>query len=190
MFKEASTLLNLAREGDKLAARQLIPLIYEELRGLANYYVGRVGPNGRALLQPTALVHEAFLRLADQSEITVNSRTHFFALAAATMRQVLIDGVRTELAEKRGVNWRRVTLEHAAVGERQQGVDLLALDEALKKLAQLNERAARIVELRFFTGLKVREVAQALGVSERTVKNDWRMARAWLRLQLDEADGS
>lgn len=188
MSEDPTRFVKLARQGDELAARQLIPQLYQELRGLAHHYVARARGNRPGLLQPTALVHEAFLRLVDQSKVELNSRTHFFAFAAATMRNVLVDGARAELAAKRGVNWRRVTLEHAAVSEPQRGVDLLALDDALNKLALLSQRAARIVELRFFGGLTVQEAGRELGVSERTVKDDWRMARAWLRVHLAEAN--
>ena len=136
-------------------------------------------------LQPTALVHEAYLRLAGESNRHWRgNRTHVFALAARAMRQVLIDYARRRSAAKRGRSWGRVTLSEAAGAGERRDVDLIALSEALDKLAHLNERQCRIVELRFLAGLTVEETAEALGVSPRTVKLDWRMARAWLLAEL------
>lgn len=165
------------------ADEHLQTAVYATLRGLAQRYLRRSG--GDALLQPTALVHEAWMRLAGGQGAACESRTHFQAVAALAMRQVLIDHLRAGGRRKRGGGWERITLSglnaETGLGE----VDLLALDEALAALAALDERAARVVALRFFGGLTEAEIASELGVSQRTVRGDWRMARAWLRCALD-----
>lgn len=141
-------------------------------------------------LQPTALVHEAFLKLVDRDAVEYADRGHFLAVAATAMRQILIDHARTRGAAKRGGDRRRVALEDAPVnGAGADQLDLLALDEALTRLAALDGRQARVVELRFFGGLSVKETGEALGVSPRTVELDWRMAKAWLSRALSEAGG-
>jgi RNA polymerase sigma-70 factor (ECF subfamily) len=187
---EATQLLVRASRGDQAAIRRLAPLVYDELRALARQYLPPKGAAGTATLQPTALVHEAFLRLIDRDTVDYKGRTHFLAAAATAMRSVLVDHVRARGAAKRGGGWCRITLDEVAAFQPQSEVDLSALDKALARLAQLKERAAKIVELRFFGGMSVEEVANHLGVSARTVKGDWRTARAWLRTELAEADTS
>ncbi len=171
-----------------------LPLLYRELRALAAQYLQR-SPAG-ATLQPTAIVNEAWLRLRHNNGLDWKSQSHFFAISANAMRNVLLDHARRKHADKRGGGAARVTLS-AAESPSESGLaesglaelDLLALSEAMDRLAALDARQARVVELRFFAGLGVREIAEQIGVSERTVKNDWRMAKAWLRVELaDDAD--
>jgi len=167
------------------AAEELVPHLYRELRRLAQWQMGR-GKQG-VTLQPTALVHEAYLRLADRPEIDWRSRTHFMSVASKVMRNILIDHARARAAEKRGGGWKSVTLSDGAVGGREIDIDeMLALDDALDRLAEHDDRQARVVELRFFGGLKVREVAEALGVSQRTAEGLWTHARAWLLRELSK----
>ncbi|MEW6249372.1 MAG: ECF-type sigma factor [Planctomycetota bacterium] len=185
MRVDATELLARASQGDQAAVRQLAPVVYEELRALARRYLPANQPG--ATLQPTALVHEAFLRLFQQDRVDYQSRTHFLAAAAIAMRSVLADHARASGAAKRGGGWCRITLDNAVAPQPDRDLDLAALDDALARLAGLKERAAKIVELRFFGGMSVDEVAAYLGVSARTVKADWRTARAWLRVELSEA---
>ena len=187
---DATQLLARASRGEQAAVRDLAPVVYDELRALARHYLPRDRAAGTATLQPTALVHEAFLRLIEQDTVDYKGRTHFLATAATAMRSVLVDHARARGAAKRGGGWCRITLDEAAAFQPQSEVDLSVLDEALAKLARLKERAAKIVELRFFGGMSVEEVADHLGVSARTVKGDWRTARAWLRAELAEASTS
>ena len=154
--------------------------VYDELRRLAAVYMQGQGPDH--ILQPTALVHEAYMKLAQREGIRCESRAHFMAIAARAMRQILIDSARAQRAAKRGASWNRITISHLD-DNGPRTIDLLALEEALAKLADLNERQCRIAELRFLAGLTVDETAAVLGVSERTVRLDWRMARAWLLQQ-------
>ncbi|MFQ5479619.1 MAG: sigma-70 family RNA polymerase sigma factor [Candidatus Binatia bacterium] len=177
-------LLDLAR-GDEAAAKKLFPQVYDELRALARHFMQQERPDHT--LQPTALVNEAYLRMIDQTRVDWRGKTHFMAIAAEMMRRILVDAARKRGAEKRGGDRCRVTLhEGQAEAEDAHDVDLLALDEALDALSSLSERQARVVELRYFAGLKVEEVAFALGVSARTVKGDWRIAKAWLRHRIGE----
>ncbi len=171
-----------ASAGDNSAAAQLMPLVYDRLRQLAAHYVRREPAD--LALRPTDLVHEAYLRLVDQTRAEWKQQTHFFAVAAGVMRRVLIDHARGRDANKRGKGWQRVTLDEAVTLTGGPDIDLLALNDALAKLAELDPRAAQIVELRFFGGLGNVEVADFLRVSVRTVEDDWRTARAWLRREL------
>lgn len=167
------------------SSAELMPLVYPELRRLAYHYLQRERPDHT--LQPTALVHEAFLKLVDQTRVQWKGRSHFFAVGAQAMRRLLVDHARGAGRAKRGGEARRVTLgAAAAVMDREDlaPAELLALHEALEKLAELDARQARIVELRFFSGLKVAEIASLLGISARTVEGDWTHARAWLRREL------
>ena len=158
---------------------------YEALRGLAAAYLHRERRDHT--LQPTALVHEAYVKLAQSKNAGGwKSRTHFQAVAASAMRQILVDHARRRATDKRGGDWQKITLSAAAVSTDAADVDVMALDEAMRELAELDERKARVVELRFFGGLSVDEVASVLGVSRRTVESDWYFARAWLQSQLDE----
>lgn len=181
---EITRLLKEGSQGGREAADELMPLVYDELRRLARDYLRRERPDHT--LQPTALVHEAYLRLVDQRNVDWQGRTHFFAVAARMMPRVLIDHARRKLSAKRGRDRRRVSLEglFTRQDDREREVDLLDLGEALRKLNEQSERQARIVELRFFGGLSVEETAHELGISSKTVKRDWRFARAWLRNQL------
>jgi RNA polymerase sigma-70 factor (ECF subfamily) len=185
--QDVTELLAQAGAGDSTAASRLMTLVYEELRGVAGGYLR--GQRAGHTLQPTALVHEAFLKLTDKTNPRWNDRAHFFALAARAMRQILIDHARGKDAAKRGGGggegaWRRVTLDVAVAPSGHTDIDVLALDESLETLARLDPRQAQIVEMRFFGGLTVQEAADVLGVSVPTVELDWRMARAWLSRRL------
>lgn len=160
------------------ARARLMPLVYDELRRLAQTYLRRERP--AHTLQPTALVHEAYLRLVDQSRIEWQSRSHFFSVASQMMRRVLIDYARAHASEKRGGRGPRLSLDEAAIAPEERAADLLALDEALKRLAETDERKSRVVELRFFGGLSISETAEVLGVHTATVERDWVVAKAWL----------
>ena len=171
--------------GGAASAEKLFPAVYDELRRLARAYMSRESPGHT--LQPTALVHEAYLKLVDQTRVDWKGRTHFFAVGARVMRRLLVDHARERGALKRGAGWQRVTLSAAFEGLPGGGLAperLLDLNAALERLAELDEREAKIVTLRFFGGLTVEQVAQALDVSERTVENDWRHAQSWLKLEL------
>lgn len=176
---DATQLLTRARGGDAAAAAELLPIVYEELRALAACYLRR--ERGEHTLQPTALVHEAFVRLVDQVRIEWRDRAHFFRTAAQAMRRVLVDHARARDAAKRGGGCRRVVLDDEVAPQARPQVDLLELDDLLTRLAALNERHAQVIELRFFGGMTIDETAAALGVSTTTVEDDWAVARAWLR---------
>ena len=165
-------------DGDERALDELTPLVYEELRRQASRYLRRER-RGHSL-QTTALINEAFLRLIDAKDVHWQDRAHFFAIAANLMRRVLVDYARRRDAEKRGGSALRLTLDEALAVAKETDVDLLAIDEALDRLAKIDPQQARVVELRFFSGLTVDETAVALGVSPKTVKRDWSVARAWL----------
>jgi RNA polymerase sigma factor (TIGR02999 family) len=170
------------RDGDRAAADELMPEVYNELRSLAASYLARETVNHT--LQATALVNEAYLKMVDQTRVDWQGRTHFFAVAAQSMRRILVDHARTRRRKKRGGDRRRIVLDDHLQLSVQRDDDVLALDEALHVLAQRDERQARIVELRFFGGLTVEEVALVLGVSKRTVEAEWTMIKAWLRREL------
>ena len=169
-------------DGDKQALDRLTPLVYEELRKQAARYLQKERPNHS--LQATALINEAFLRLIDVKDVQWQNRAHFFAIAANLMRRILVDHARRRDAEKRGGSQMRLTLDEGLAVANETDVDLLAIDEALDRLAVIDEQQARVVELRFFSGLTVEETATALGVSPKTVKRDWSVARAWLRREI------
>jgi RNA polymerase sigma-70 factor (ECF subfamily) len=170
------------REGDDAALERLIPLVYDELRRVARGHLRREAPGHS--LQATALVHEVYLRLVDGDRVTVNSRTHFFAVAARLMRQILVDHARRKHADKRGGGVTIMRLDDVSPPVQTTGVDVLALDEALDALASFDVRQCRVVELRFFAGLTTDETADALHVSTATVEREWVMAKAWLHRQL------
>ena len=179
-----SELLRAWGEGDRGALDALVPLVYSELRSQAQRALRREGVGHT--LQPTALVHEAFLRLVDQRRAHWESRTQFFAVAAQVMRRVLVDHARTRLSAKRGGGAHQVTLADVGSGETNAtDVDVLALDEALGRLTTLDSAKARLVELRYFAGLSIAETAEALGVSPSTVDREWAVARRWLRRELE-----
>ncbi len=166
-------------------ADELFPIVYEELRRLAGAFMAREAAGHT--LQPTALVHEAYLKLARETRARFSGRAHFLAVGAQVMRRLLIDHARRRGSVKRGLGWQRVTLGRAGdplMPEAMGPEELLGLDAALERLARLDERQARIVTLRFFGGLTTAETAEAVGVSTRTVEADWRHARAWLRVEL------
>ena len=157
---------------------RLAPAVYDELRRRARVYMRK--ESGYQTLDPTALVHEAYLRLARRSEIDWHGETHFLAIAATEMRRVLVERARAANAKKRGGRPTRITLADDAIAERDRPTEILALDDALGRLCAESPRQARVAEMRLFAEMRSHEIAAALGVSERTVKNDWRMARAWL----------
>jgi RNA polymerase sigma factor (TIGR02999 family) len=175
-------LLAQIHAGNKEAEDRLIRLVYGELRRLAAHYLRGESPDHT--LQPTALVHEAYLRLTSMEQIDWQSRSHFFAIAAVAMRRILVDHARAKRAEKREAFREAVSLDDVLVVSPSRSPDLLALDEALDRLAKVDARRSQIVELRYFAGLTEEETAQFLGVSARTVKRDWRVARAWLYNEL------
>ena len=181
----AMQLLERAERGDRTSAEQLIPLVYDRLHDLAEGYL-RNERSGHTL-QPTALVHEAYLLLADQSRISWKGKTHFFAAGAGAMRRILVDHARRRRAQKRGGGANRFTLPEGVVADGRPDQDILAVDEALNRLAEIDPRQAQIVELRFFGGLTVDEVAEVLGVSKRTVEREWTVIRAWLRRELSHS---
>jgi len=171
------------RGGDQEALHALVPLVYKELREVAHYHLQRERPDHT--LQSTALVHEAYLRLVDQGAPETQNKSHFVAVAARLMRQILVDYARGRAAKKRGQELRAdVNFEECPTLPNQPGPDLVAVDDALNALAELDEQQARIVELRYFGGLTIEETAQALEVSPATVKRDWKMAKAWLAREM------
>jgi RNA polymerase sigma factor (TIGR02999 family) len=176
--RDITRLLAQWRAGDQQALEALMPLVYQELRRIAGRSLQR--ERGSHTLQPTALVHEAFLRLVDQRDVRWHNRAHFFAIAAQLIRRILVDHARRRSAAKRGAGADKVTLEHEIAVSPTRSVETLALDQALSRLMELEPQQARIVELRFFGGLTNEEVGEVLGVSSRTVMRDWNMARAWL----------
>lgn len=179
---DATRILSEAAQGDESAAARLLPLVYDELRALAGGAMR--AERASHTLQPTAIVHEAYLRMIDQTRATFESRAHFMAVAAQTIRRILCDHARARNAQKRGGGWARVTLSGEADSP-DKAVDLIELDEALKSLSENDPRKARVVECRFFAQMSVEETARALDVSVSTVEADWRVARAFLRTALD-----
>jgi RNA polymerase sigma factor (TIGR02999 family) len=169
--------------GDASAVDRLLPLVYDELHGLAVRHLAR--QRAGHTLQPTALVHEAYLRLARRDDAEWAGKAHFLAVAAKAMRQILLNHARDRAAAKRGGDLRRVTLDPGLVSTGERDVDLLALDGALERLARLSERQARVVELRFFGGLTIAETARVLGVGTTTVEDDWFVAKAWMARELE-----
>lgn len=169
-------------DGDQAALNQLMPLVYDELRRLAESYLRRQPYHHT--LQPTALVHEAYMRMVGQEEVAWESRAQFFGMAATLMRRILVDHTREKMAAKRGGGEFRLSLSEADRFSQDEDVDLIALDNALVDLATLNQQHSRIVELRYFGGLTIDETASVLGVSHATVERGWNMARAWLRREL------
>jgi len=183
---EVTRLLVAWRGGDAGALDRLLPLVYAELRRVAHRYMRDERPNHP--LQTTALVHEAYLRLIGVKRVDWQSRNHFFAVSAQMMRRILVEAARRRNADKRGGDASHVALDEAFVPAADRGADLLALDEALEHLASLAPRKARVVELRYFAGLSVKETADVLGVSVETVMRDWRMAKLWLQRDLSSVD--
>ena len=178
---DITALLTAARQGDQKASERVFPIVYKELRRLAAQHMGREATAHS--LQPTALVHEAYIRLI-QSKADWRDRTHFFAIASRIMRNVLVDEARSRLAAKRGAGAGRVALDDLQIAAPNRDADILAIDQALTRLWELNERQARVVEMTFFGGLREEETAETLGISVRTVHRDWVTARAWLHAHL------
>ncbi|MBD0370223.1 MAG: sigma-70 family RNA polymerase sigma factor [Pyrinomonadaceae bacterium] len=176
--KEITQLLLELSNGNRAAVDALLPLIYDELRSLAANYLRRERPDHT--LQPTALVHEAYLRMIDQTRANWQNRAHFFGVSAQMMRRILVDHARAHNAGKRGADFQKLSLEDNIDKAVERSSELIALDEALTDLAEIDEQKARIVELRYFGGLSAEETAEVLGVAAVTVKRHWRMARAWL----------
>lgn len=171
-------------KGDQAALERLMPLVYSELRRLASNYLRR--ERAEHTLQPTALVNEAYLKLVDQRNARWQNRAHFFGIAAQLMRRILVDHARQRQAVKRGgVDQQRLSITSAEAVVKQPEIDILALNEALDELAQMDPQQSRIVELKFFGGLSIEETAEVLGISHATVERDWKLARAWLRRQLE-----
>ena len=183
---EVERLLARAAAGDERAMADLMPLVYDELRRIAGRYMRRERPG--QTIQATALVHEAYLRLLKDRAKDWHTRAHFVGIAANAMRQILVERARARHAAKRGGGGERVTIDEGSVAGPSAPVDVEALDEALERLAALDARQARIVELRFFGGLTVEEAADVVGISPATLKRDWTVARAWLKRELDERD--
>jgi RNA polymerase sigma-70 factor (ECF subfamily) len=183
---DVTQILQEVSGGDRDAPARLMPLVYDELRRLADHYLRQERPDHT--LQPTALVHEAYLKLIDQTRVDWQNRAHFFGVAAQLMRRILVDHARRHRASKRGGFQQKLTLDEAVDYSQPRDLDLVALDDALNALAQMDARQSQIVELRFFGGLTIEETAEALGVSPATVKVDWSMAKAWLRREISRGD--
>lgn len=174
-------LLVLWRAGDQQALERLIPVVYKELRDIARYHLQRERPGHT--LQSAALVHEAYLRLLEQEPFDAENRAHFLAVASRLMRQILVDYARNHGAAKRGANL-RVELDLALAIHHERSAELVAIDDALNQLSRIDEKQARIVEMRFFGGLSIEEIGAVLGVSRSTVKREWNVAKAWLMRQI------
>lgn len=179
--RPVSALLIQWQDGDESALQKLLPLVYDELRRLARHYL-QSERQGHTL-QSTALVHEAYLRLVGQQQLRIESRAHFFGIAARLMRQILVDHARKHGAAKRGGGC-RITLDESAMPPRKQDLDLVALNDALDELSRLDEQQARIVELRYFAGLSIQDTSHVLNISPATVKRNWANARLWLHREL------
>jgi len=177
-----ASLVDGARQGDEQALATLLPLVYDELRRLAASYLRRERPG--QTLQATALVHDAYLRLLQDSQLSWQNRAHFFGIAARSMRQILIERARARHAAKRGGNRVRVTFDPGLIVAAREPLDFEALDDALTRLAALDLELARVVEVRFFSGLSIEETAEAMGISPATVKRRWTLAKAWLARDL------
>jgi RNA polymerase sigma factor (TIGR02999 family) len=180
--KDVTDLLVDWSNGDQQALNKLMPLVYDELRRLANRYLRNERPGHT--LQTTALVHEAYLKLVGQKQANWQNRVQFFAAAAQVMRHILVDYARSRRAFKRGGDYCRLSLDEAIISSKEKDPDLLSLNEALNSLAAIDPQQSRVVELRVFGGLTVEDTAAALGISPRTVKREWSMAKAWLHRQI------
>jgi len=188
---EVTVLLAKLTKGNQEAAGKLIPLVYSEMRRLAGAYMRR--ERSDHTLQPTALVNEAYLKLVEQRGVDWQSRSHFFGIAAQVMRRILVDHARGHMRDKRGGGQKPVPIDEAMVFAPEQSEEILKLNEALDRLTKLDERQGKIVELRFFGGLTVEQTAEMMGISPKTVKRDWSMAKAWLHGEMktihDDATG-
>lgn len=186
--KDVTRMLMSWSNGDQTALEELLPLVYDELRRLAALYLRREQPGHT--LQATALVHEAYLRLVDQTSVNWQNRAHFFGAAANLMRQILIQHARARHADKRGGDQQKLYLDEVSnLADKlttQPGMDLITLDEALERLARVAPQQSRVVELRYFGGLSISETAEVLGISPATVKREWTMAKAWLHREISK----
>ncbi len=183
--EQVTELLLAWGQGDESALERLVPMVYGELHRLAHRYLGGERPGH--MLQTTALVNEAYLRLVDSRRVQWQNRAHFFAVSAQLMRRVLVDFARARNYQKRGGDAVQVSLHEELAGTTERGADLVALDDALNAMAKTDERASRVVELRFFGGLSIEETAEVLKISPETVKRDWTWAKAWLLRELTES---
>ncbi len=183
--RDVTQLLHAASSGERADLDALMNAIYDELRRLAVKHMQ--AERGNHTLQPTAVVHEAYIKLIDQRSADWNDRVHFFAIASRIIRQILVDHARAHKAEKRGGGAARLPLDAGQSVAAEPNVDLIALDEALTALHELNERQAQVVEMRFFGGLTIDEIAESLGIGKRSVDREWKVARAWLFCQINEA---
>jgi len=181
---EISMLLRAWRSGDPVALEQLAPMVQQELRRIARQYLHRQHPGHT--LTPTALVNEAFVHLMGADGVDWADRAHFFAFCAQVMRRILVDSARARGSEKRGGNVRRVALDESIDASPERDSELIALDDALEALARLDPRKTKVVELRFFAGLSVEETAAVLDISQQSVMRDWKLARAWLTVELSD----
>ena len=181
---QVTRLLGAARAGDRDALDALLDAVYDDLRVMAERFMRRE-PRGHTL-QPTALVHEAYMKLVDQRSTGIEDRAHFFAAAATVIRRILVDHARRRRAAKRGGEWQRLTIEAVTPGAASAPVDLLALEEALERLREINADHARIVELRFFGGLTIEQSAEVLGIGRRSADRAWQSAKAWLFRELSD----
>lgn len=179
---DVTQILEAASGGSQEAVNQLLPLVYDELRKIASDYLRLERPDHT--LQPTALVHEAYLRLVNQRTAGWKNRAQFFGVAAKAMRRILVDRARMHKAAKRGGGSTKLSLDEAVANFEERAIDLVALDESLTRLADIDERKARVVELRFFGGLTAEETAKVLECPLRTIERDWTMAKAWLRADI------
>lgn len=185
---EVTRLLHLVRDGDKEAFDHLLPLVYEELRRIARRQLRR--ERQQHTLQPTGLVHEAYLKLVDQAAVAWQGRAHFLGVAARAMRQILVDYARRRNAGKRGGDWVQTTLTHRDLGIDMPLEELISLDAALDRLDELDPKLRQVVEYRFFAGMTEEEIAEVQGVTTRTVQRAWAKARAWLYKELYPEDGA
>src|SRR6202521_375319 len=184
---DVTVLLKEISSGNRDALAKLVPVVYDELRRLAAYYLRQ--ERSDHTLQATALVHEAYLRLVDQRHMDWNNRNHFFGVAAHLMRRILLMHAREHRAAKRGGAAQKISLDETAIFSQAQADDLVFLDELLNRLATLDPQQERIVEMRFFAGLSVEETAELMGISPATVKRDWAMAKAWLAREMGSSRG-
>ena len=179
---QVTDLLVAWRNGDDGALERLVPLVHAELRRIARRHMAH--ERDGHTLQPTALVNEAYLRLVDARQVQWQDRAHFFAMSSRLMRRVLVDAARARAYQKRGAGATNVTLDEERMGTKARAADVIALDDALTVLASIDQRKCQVVEMRYFGGLSIEETAEALGVSVRTVKRDWTMAKLWLIREL------
>lgn len=188
LSRQVSELLANWNKGDAEAREALMPLVYDELRKLAAFHLRR--ERSDHTLQPTALVHEVYLRLAEQKNVRWQDKGHFFGVTAQLMRRILVDYARSHMADKRGSGLPKVSLNEAITMSRERPAELLALDESLTQLASTDPQQGQIVELRVFAGLTIEQTAEVLGISPATVKRDWSLAKAWLLREMDKAGSS